>query len=205
VVLLNKGEKRAEGSPKDMVNLYKKILVGVDGKKEFQKSAQTAGETVRWKDSFQLNPDVNEYGNGKAEIIDFAIEDENGVLTNTIVKGSTFTIRSKVRFYEPVNDPIFTYTFKTLKGTDITGTNTMFEKTSVGQTEAGDVYVASFTQEMNLQGGEYLLSISCTGFDGMNFQAYHRLYDVINITVVSDKNTVGFYDMNSQVSIEKVN
>jgi teichoic acid transport system ATP-binding protein len=205
VVLLNKGEKRAEGSPKDMVNLYKKILVGVDGKKEFQKSAQTAGETVCWKDSFQLNPDVNEYGNGKAEIIDFAIEDENGVLTNTIVKGSTFTIRSKVRFYEPVNDPIFTYTFKTLKGTDITGTNTMFEKTSVGQTEAGDVYVASFTQEMNLQGGEYLLSISCTGFDGMNFQAYHRLYDVINITVVSDKNTVGFYDMNSQVSIEKVN
>jgi teichoic acid transport system ATP-binding protein len=160
---------------------------------------------VCWKDSFQLNPDVNEYGNGKAEIIDFAIEDENGVLTNTIVKGSTFTIRSKVRFYEPVNDPIFTYTFKTLKGTDITGTNTMFEKTSVGQTEAGDVYVASFTQEMNLQGGEYLLSISCTGFDGMNFQAYHRLYDVINITVVSDKNTVGFYDMNSQVSIEKVN
>jgi teichoic acid transport system ATP-binding protein len=205
VVLLNKGEKRAEGSPKDMVNLYKKILVGVDGKKEFQKSAQTAGDAVCWKDSFQLNPDVNEYGNGKAEIIDFAIEDENGVLTNTIVKGSTFTIRSKVRFYEPVNDPIFTYTFKTLKGTDITGTNTMFEKTSVGQTEAGDVYVASFTQEMNLQGGEYLLSISCTGFDGMNFQAYHRLYDVINITVVSDKNTVGFYDMNSQVSIEKVN
>ena len=80
----------------------------------------------------------------------------------------------------------------------------MFEKVSVGTVAPGDVYVASFTQEMNLQGGEYMLSISCTGFDGMEFQAYHRLYDVINVTVVSDKDTVGFYDMNSQVSVEKV-
>ena len=204
VVLLNKGIKRAEGSPKDMVNLYKKILVGVDGKKEFEKAQiETAGGGL-WKEHFKINPDVNEYGNGKAEIIDFAIMDENAVVTNTLEKGTSFTIRSKVRFYEPIHDPIFTYTFKNLKGTDITGTNTMFEKVSVGTVAPGDVYVASFTQEMNLQGGEYMLSISCTGFDGMEFQAYHRLYDVINVTVVSDKDTVGFYDMNSQVSVEKV-
>jgi teichoic acid transport system ATP-binding protein len=30
------------------------------------------------------------------------------------------------------------------------------------------------------------------------------LYDLINITVISEKNTVGFYDMNSQVKVEKV-
>ena len=28
-------------------------------------------------------------------------------------------------------------------------------------------------------------------------------YDVVGVTVVSDKNTVGFYDMNSEVTIEK--
>lgn len=204
VILLNKGTKRAEGTPKEMVNLYKKILVGIDEGRSFEKATQRNGKSGLWKENYTINPDVNEYGNGKAEIIDFAIIDENNVLTNTIEKGTVFTIRSKVRFYEKVNDPIFTYTFRNLKGTDITGTNTMFEKTSVGAAMAGEVYVASFTQEMNLQGGEYLLSISCTGFDGVNFQAFHRLYDVINVTVVSDKNTVGFYDMNSKVSIEKV-
>ena len=57
---------------------------------------------------------------------------------------------------------------------------------------------------MNLQGGEYLLSISCTGYRDGDFTVYHRLYDVINISVVSDKNTVGFYDMNSKVKITKV-
>ena len=57
---------------------------------------------------------------------------------------------------------------------------------------------------MNLQGGEYLFSISCTGYRDGDFTVYHRLYDVINISVVSDKNTVGFYDMNSKVKITKV-
>ena len=57
---------------------------------------------------------------------------------------------------------------------------------------------------MNLQGGEYLLSISCTGFADGAFTVYHRLYDVINITVVSDKNTVGFYDMNSKTTVRKL-
>ena len=33
---------------------------------------------------------------------------------------------------------------------------------------------------------------------------YHRLYNVTNITVISNKNTVGVYDMESQVKAEKV-
>ncbi|MEE1113548.1 MAG: Wzt carbohydrate-binding domain-containing protein, partial [Eubacterium sp.] len=96
------------------------------------------------------------------------------------------------------------YTFKNLKGTAITGTNTMFEKKDIGLVRKGEVCVATFEQEMNLQGGDYLLSVSCTGYEDGDFHAYHRLYDVVNITVISDKNTVGFYDMNSDTSVEKV-
>ncbi len=70
--------------------------------------------------------------------------------------------------------------------------------------QPGEEYIATFTQEMNLLGGEYLLSISCTGFEGGELCAYQRLYDLLNITVVSDKNTVGFYDMNSHTTVEKV-
>ena len=60
----------------------------------------------------------------------------------------------------------------------------------------------TFTQKMNLQGGDYLLSLGVTGFNGEVFEVYHRLYDVLSITVVSDKNTVGYYDMNSQITVE---
>ena len=67
---------------------------------------------------------------------------------------------------------------------------------------AGDVKEVTFTQVMSLQGGEYLLSLGCTGFEGDVFQAYHRLYDVLNVTVISDKDTVGYYDMFSEISVK---
>jgi teichoic acid transport system ATP-binding protein len=158
----------------------------------------------RWSDHLDINPNLDEYGDGAAKLIDFGIFDEDGNITTTIIKGSTFTIRSKVEFKEDVDDPIFTYTFKTIKGQDITGTNTMYEKASVGLAKKGETYIASFTQEMNLQGGEYLLSMSCTSFVDGELVAHDRLYDVLNISVVSDKNTVGYYDMNSKVTIERV-
>lgn len=211
VILLNKGVKLQEGAAQEMVDQYKKVLVGVDVANQQKESKESHGTSIGevkegslWKSNFTINPNLNEYGNKKAEIIDFAVIDENGLLTSSIRKGSTFTIKSKVMFKEKIYDPIFTYTFKTIKGTDVSGTNTMYEKKSIGVAEEGDIYVASFEQEMNLQGGEYLLSISCTGYVGDEFVAYHRLYDVINVTVISDKNTVGFFDMNSKVKVEKV-
>ncbi|MCF0128889.1 MAG: Wzt carbohydrate-binding domain-containing protein, partial [Pseudobutyrivibrio sp.] len=182
-----------------------KILVG-----------QNAGETVdeirnentegsdSWKSNYSINPNVNEYGNGRATIVDFAVVDDSGNFTNAILKGSTFTVKSRVRFNEDIANPIFTMSFKTLKGIDVTGTNTMYEKVELPLAKAGEEYVASFTQEMNMQGGEYLMSISCTGYEGDDFVAYHRLYDVISISVVSTKNTVGYYDMNSVVTLEKL-
>jgi len=209
VVLLNQGVKKAEGIPKDMVDLYKKVMVHQD-----QEADETEAELVEnvvapsetnWKEHFQINPNVDEYGTKQAEIIDFGIFDESNIITNTIIKGTQFTIRSKVRFNETIQNPIFTYTFKTLKGVDITGTNTMYEKADIGKANAGEVYIASFTQNMDLQGGEYLLSMSCTGFVEGELRVYHRMYDLLNISVISDKNTVGFYDMNSKVQIEKVN
>ena len=64
------------------------------------------------------------------------------------------------------------------KGTDLTGTNTLFEGTDVHPVKEGDIYDVAFTQKMTLQGGEYLLSMSCTGFEGGEHVVYHRLYDV---------------------------
>ncbi len=207
VILLNKGVKLHEGNPKETIDLYKKVLLNQDQNitsgQVLAEKRETA-DTHLWKSNYELNPDVNEYGTGEAEIIDFAVVDEYGSYTNCIQKGTAFEIKSKVRFYTDIMDPIFTYTFKTVQGTAVTGTNTMYEKVGVGLAKAGETYVATFRQNMDLQGGEYLLSISCTGYVGGEFRAYHRLYDVVGVTVISDKNTVGFYDMNSETTVERV-
>ena len=206
VILLNKGDKVAEGSPKEMVNLYKRFLVNQENVTggEIADKSHNPDKKGEWKSNYTINPNVDEYGTGAANIIDFALVDEEGRCTNSILKGTTFQIKSKVRFFEPVANQIFTFTFKNVQGTAVTGSNTMIEKVDIGTAQPGEIYVATFEQEMSLQGGEYLLSISCTGYAGGEFQVYHRLYDVINVTVISDKDTVGFYDMNSRTRIEKV-
>lgn len=231
VVLLHKGEMLAEGSPKEMVDLYKKILTGsyqdrmeeerkhgfgndagdADGQSlpaaaqsGMQALLQSDTHGTDWKYSFAVNPLVSSYGSKEAEIVDFSVLDEGGNLSDTIIKGSRFTIRYRVFFHKDVQDPIFTFTFKTIKGTDVTGTNSMIEKKLVHGIRAGSLYEVTFEQAMTLQGGEYLLSISCTGFENGELKAYHRLYDLLNITVISDKNTVGFYDMESEVNVKEI-
>ena len=160
-----------------------------------------SGELMR--DSMTVNPSVNEYGNGRAEIYDFGVLDKDGRLTNLVLKGETFTIKERIRFKGHVEAPIFTYTFRDKKGNDLTGTNTMFENAKVDSADAGDEYEVAFSQRMDLQGGEYLLSMSCTGFEQGELVVYHRLYDILNFTVISNKNTVGVYDMNSVVDVRK--
>ena len=84
VILLNKGVKMEEGSPKQMVDMYKQLLVGQDPAKA-EENKETQKEN--WSEQFQVNPNMLEYGSKLAEIVDFAVLDEKGLCTNTIEKG----------------------------------------------------------------------------------------------------------------------
>ena len=197
VVLLNKGEKLDEGAPKEMIDLYKKVLV-------HQEEAPEAEEVILSQESpkpFKLNPKASEYGTKEVEIVDFMIFDEKRIPANTIDKFTEFTVKMKLKFHQPVDEVIYAFTLKDLKGTDITGTNTLFENVKVTRPVDGDMQEVTFTQRMTLQGGEYLLSLGCTGYRDGEFGVYHRLYDICNITTVSTKNTVGYYDIESKVSV----
>ena len=206
VILLNKGSFVAEGKAGEIVDLYKKILANrfeieeeaKDDKLPVEAKAADTGKLM--KESLSINPNVTEYGDKRAEIYDLGLIDSKGEISNLLIKGEEFTIRERIRFFADIKQPIFTYTIKDKKGTELSGTNTMFELTDIEEVHAGDSYDVEFRQKMNLQGGEYLISMSCTGFENGQHVVYHRLYDVANITVISNKNTVGIYDMESRVS-----
>ena len=216
VILLNKGEFLAEGPAGEMVDLYKKILAGrmddleADLAKRLDSNFSDMMELNNdinkthakeyhglMKEKISINPNKTEYGDGRAEIYDLGLLDSKGELTNLLLKGEEFTIREKIRFNANIESPIFTFTIKDKKGTELSGTNTMFEGVPVKPVKPG----VEFKQKMTLQGGEYLLSMSCTGFENGTHVVYHRLYDVTFITVISNKNTVGVYDMESKVNL----
>ena len=226
VFLLNQGNLLGEGSPKEMIDAYKRVLVGQyeihdkeEGLLEDEELNRAAGNAVKKKPQGEgfgensgqegvvpsgqgINPDALEYGTKQARILEYYLTDDRGTRTTAVIKGSLFTVHMKVEFSEHVPAPIFAVSFKDVKGTEITGTNSMIEKAYLESAEAGQVKNITFTQKMSLQGGEYLLSLGVTGYNKDTFEVYHRLYDALNITVVSDKNTVGYYDMDSAVKVE---
>ena len=229
-ILLNQGVLLGEGTPKKMIDIYKQVLVGqyplpssdvenllddeqiraaaadADEKANAKIKGDKASDKKSGDDNKAMgeNPDTLEYGDGAATIDEFYVTDSNGLRASSIIKGTEFTVHMRVKFNRDVSAPIFAFTFKNILGIEITGTNSMVEKAFLEPVKAGDVKDISFTQNMTLQGGEYLISFGVTGFEQNDFTVYHRLYDALNITVVSDKNTVGFYDMNSTCKVEDV-
>lgn len=217
VILLDKGRKLDEGDPKEIVDEFKRVAVGQYDGNEVEKdtSPQETNATEQklpaeksevngsaWKDILTLNPNVQDYGDKRAEIIDFAIRDHNGNVTNVLEKGNVFEICMKIKFHQDIENPIFAFTIKNVKGIEITGTNTMVEKVEVSPGKKGTERNVVFRQNLDLQGGDYLLSLGCTSYESDEFVVYHRLYDVCNLFVVADKNSVGYYDMNSEIVID---
>ena len=199
VILLNKGTLLGEGRPKEMIDTYKRVLVGQYSE---DSGTEEEGQASKKTEAAGINEKALEYGTKAGEILEFTLLDEKGIKTNAIIKGEIFRLQMTVKFHEKVQAPIFAFTIKDKQGTELTGTNTMVEKAFLSSVEKGEVKRITFTQKVDLQGGEYLISLGVTGYEEDKFQVYHRLYDVLNLTVVSEKNTVGYYDCNSKIEIE---
>ena len=171
-VLLNAGKKVAEGKPQEMVDLYKRIMVGQwNGNEESSEEAssiQTSNvkNDQLWKDQISTNPDIEVYGDGRADIIDFGIFSDTGDIGNNVYKGDYYSVKMKVRINEDNLNPIFAFKLRDIKGTELTGTNTMLEDIDTSQCKKGDIVTITFRQKQYLQPGQYLVSLGCTAFEG---------------------------------------
>lgn len=215
VIILENGKKTFDGSVKDGVNRYKKIIVGINPDEEdldnkrkreelSKKNQEKAGEF--WKDKFNQNPNMIEYGNGEAEVFDYGIFDKENNPVSTFDNGDEITFKSKVKFSSKIKEPIFTLTIKDFTGKDITGTNSNIEKLSTGTFEKGDVAIAEFSQKIPIAPGKYTVSFSCTKYNEKGeLEALSRKYDALLIEIITTKNTVGTVRLDSKIKVEKSN
>ena len=208
-IVIEKGRKIFDGDVKTGVEKFKKIIVGINPEDEensnFPETPTKVGDGETWKEKMQENPKLLNYGNGRAEVIDYGVFDSDGNLVNVIDNDEVVTLKSKVLFKDKVKDPIFTMTVKDFNGKEIAGTNSDVEKVITGEFEPGDIAIAEFTQKIPVAPGKYTLSFSCTHFNLKGeLEALNRKYDALLIEVSTMKNTVGLVRINTKINIRKL-
>ncbi len=217
VIILESGRKTFDGTVKDGVNRYKKIIVGLDpdenNKKylgeESDNTAKTSDSNEKnnetlWKENFNQNPNMIEYGNKEAEVIDYGVFDSEGNSVNMFDNSDYITFKSKIKFNTDVNEPIFTVTIKDFSGKDVAGTNTNIEKIATGSYKKGDIAIVEFVQKIPISAGKYTLSFSCTKYNSRGeLEALNRKYDALLIEITTTKDVVGLVKLDSKITINK--
>ena len=211
VILLNKGKQIIDATPKIAIDLFNQISVMEGQENVEQQRAAENHETNQerekgsradvWKQKMSVNPKTVEYGNRDAEIVDFCICNSQGMITNSINKGEEFSVMMRVRFNVDIQEPIFAFTIKDIKGTELTGSNTLLGNKMLRVAHAGETVEIVFKQTMNLRCNDYLLALGCTGYRDGQFTVYHRLYDICYVMVLSETDTVGLFDLYSDIEI----
>lgn len=211
-IIIDKGNKIFDGNVKDGVEEYKKLVAKVGEKPKTIKTEENVEvisksdneEEPEWKKSVNINENMIEYGNGKADIIDFGIFDIDGIPTSMFENDKEITLKYKVKFNDTINDPIFTMTVKDFKGLDIIGSNSLYEKIVTGKFEKGETAIVEFKQKLQLAPNKYTMSFSCTHFNANGeLEVLSRKYDAILIEVLSTKECVGFYRLDSDIKVNK--
>lgn len=212
VIILENGTKTFDGDTKDGVELYKKIITGNSTKKVDSNNGKTQESNDKteienvnsWKSHFNENPNLIEYGNKKAEVIDYGIFDEKGSFLSSIDNEKEVVLKSKIKFNEAIDNPIFTMTIKDFNGIEIVGTNTMNEKIYPGKFEKDDIVEVSFKQKLPLAPNKYTLSFSCTHINAKGeLEVLNRKYEALLIEIISSKDCVGFLRIDPKIEIVK--
>ena len=215
-IIIESGKKIFDGDVKTGVDKYKKLIVGmtkeeIEKEEEVEKALEESDNEVldnnseEWKVNFVQNPNMSDYGNKDAEVIDYGMFNLKGMPINTYDNSEVVLLKSKIKFNKTVKDPIFTMTVKDFQGNDIAGTNTDIEKVLTGTNKKGEVVVVEFKQRLPISPGKYTLSFSCTQYDlGGNLVALNRKYDALLIEVMTTKHTVGLMRIDSEITITKL-
>ena len=207
-IILSSGRKIFDGEVKEGIELYKKMMVGIDIENP-EKEEKIKIETIKdakkvWKDNFAVNNESLSYGNRNAEIIDYGIFDTKDEMIPMIKNTDEVVIKMKVKFNEDIDNPIFAMSIKDFKGLEFAGTNTDEQKIYTGEYKKGDEVIVEFKQKIPLAPNRYTISFGCTKFNkNGDLEVFDRKYDALFLEIISDKGTIGLIEIDSKIDIKR--
>ena len=217
-IILANGNKIFDGDVKTGVDKYKRMIVGIEDdedtldEEEAQEIENTKKEEVdahkndnkQWKEYFVQNPEMLSYGNGEAEIIDYGIFDLDGDFQPTINNKDEYVVKVKVKFNKTIDEPIFAFSIKDIKGLELGGVNTKAYKMLTGTFKKGETVTIEYKQTFPLAPERYTLSFGCTKFKpNGELEVFDRKYDAFFVEIMSYRDCLGIIDLKTKINIEK--
>lgn len=197
-MVLDRGKMICDSSPKEAVDIYKRIMVG-----QYDEKSPAKEKVKKSNMDESINEEHLRYGDGKAQISQCKLLDSEGSIVNKLLNDKMFQIQFQVCFTRDIANPIFAYTIKDMSGLEITGTNTEMEQLLVPFAEKDDEFTVTFEQTMNLRNGNYALSLGCVSMQDGVLTVHDRLYDILLFEVIGSKSFVGLFDLKTKMDVKK--
>ncbi len=216
-IIISEGSKIFDGDVKTGVDKYKRMIAKIDDETPNQKEKKEPKERntnidthkdneKNWKKNFSQNPDMLTYGNGRAEIVDYGIFDEDGEYATTVNNQDEYTVKMKVKFNKAIDEPIFALSIKDFKGLELGGVNTRAYKMLTGAYVKGDTVVVQFKQSFPLAPERYTLSFGCTRMnENGDLEVFDRKYDALFLEIIAYRDCLGIIDLKSEINVSKTN
>ncbi len=195
VYLLEDGKVHSSGDPKTLIDQYNRLVLGFSETDKSEKKPNSNGTQ---------NPGESRYGNGKADIFEAGIYTLEGSPVQSLIHGDEYDFKLKVVFKDRIENPILSFTIKDVYGVEITGTNTLYKKIDTGIVHKGSSLEVTFRHKILLNPRKYLLSFGCAGFVNGEYLVYDRRFDFLSFHVVSGEESVGLFDLESNIYIQKL-
>ncbi|MCG3206496.1 MAG: Vitamin B12 import ATP-binding protein BtuD [Anaerolineae bacterium] len=141
------------------------------------------------------------YGNGKAEIVDACLLDEQGNRVNVVISGQRYAWRYRVIFKQDARFVHFGMMLRTVDGVVVYAASTMHDQKDIELVKRGAEAEVSFQLDLNIAPGTYYFNCGVSAIELDDFVFLHRRVDVMAIRVLPGdaRNYEGIAFLNHQI------
>jgi Wzt C-terminal domain len=140
-------------------------------------------------------------GNGKAVVESIELLGSSGRSTGILHGGEYASVRIRVRYVDPAEDPVVGIMIRTRIGFEVYGTNTEMEKLKLGPVKAGETLEVKFQFKVDLCPTEFTLTAASHDPDGV----WHDwLEDALAFSVTDARFTAGVANLRAKASVTRV-
>jgi ABC-type polysaccharide/polyol phosphate transport system ATPase subunit len=145
------------------------------------------------------------WGNRKAEILGVQLLDPSGESCDSAFPGDALTLRTSIRFFEAVTQPLAGFFLRNRLGEDITGINTSIQDQPLPAAAPGQVFTLDFTMQLPLlHPGNYYFSAGISDGTHESFVVCDLVENVATLLVRKREVVYGYLRFDCTVELKYI-